>query len=148
VLATARTISCFEFAVRRRATPSGSETQSRFALPTQPTQLRALPDGPIHQRQAFRSFLDVLQGLRGNDNSATKNGIKLSSRASQRSADGQRTGHEINYEGHRMRARIEGGQGKSLTRTGLDWCHRYKRTIEAAPSLEVESANLDGKYAR
>ena len=31
-----RTISCFEFAARRRATPSGSETQSRFAFPHSP----------------------------------------------------------------------------------------------------------------
>jgi hypothetical protein len=68
----------------------------------------------MHQRQAFHSYLDVLQGLRGNDNSATKKGIKLSSRASQRSADGQRTAHEIKYDGHRMRARIDGGQGTSL----------------------------------
>jgi bifunctional non-homologous end joining protein LigD len=31
------------------------------------------------------------------------------------------------------------------TRTGLDWSHRYKRTIEALGSLEVKSAYLDGE---
>ena len=41
-----RSISYFEFAVRRRATPSGSETQSRFALPTQPTQQGHCPTAP------------------------------------------------------------------------------------------------------
>jgi ABC-type uncharacterized transport system substrate-binding protein len=32
-----------------------------------------------------------------------------------------------------------------LTRTGLDWSHRYKRTIEALRSLKVKSAYLDGE---
>jgi bifunctional non-homologous end joining protein LigD len=44
-----------------------------------------------------------------------------------------------------MHARIDGGQGKSLTRTGLDWSRRYKRTIEVPCSLEVKSAYLDGE---
>ena len=44
-----------------------------------------------------------------------------------------------------MRARIDGGQVKPLTRTGLDWSHQYKRTIEALRSLKVKSAYLDGE---
>ena len=44
-----------------------------------------------------------------------------------------------------MRARIDGGQVKSLTRTGLDWSHQYKRTIEALRSLKVKSAYPDGE---
>jgi hypothetical protein len=36
-----------------------------------------------------------------------------------------------------MHARIEEGQVKLLTRTGLDWSHRYRSTIEALPSLEM-----------
>jgi bifunctional non-homologous end joining protein LigD len=32
-----------------------------------------------------------------------------------------------------------------LTRTGLDWSHRYQRTIEALRSLRVTSAYLDGE---
>ena len=39
--------------------------------------------------------------------------------------------HEIKYDGYRMHARIDGGEVKLLTRTGLDWSHRYRRTIEA-----------------
>jgi ATP-dependent DNA ligase len=30
-----------------------------------------------------------------------------------------------------MHARIAGGKATLLTRTGLDWSHRYQRTIEA-----------------
>jgi ATP-dependent DNA ligase len=40
--------------------------------------------------------------------------------------------HEIKYDGYRMHARIDGGQVK--LRTGLDWSHRYRRTIEALRS--------------
>jgi len=44
-----------------------------------------------------------------------------------------------------MQARIDGSQVKLLTRTGLDWSHRYRRTIEALGSLKVKSAYLDGE---
>jgi hypothetical protein len=29
--------------------------------------------------------------------------------------------HKIKYDGYRMHARIDGGQARLLTRTGLDW---------------------------
>jgi ATP-dependent DNA ligase len=44
--------------------------------------------------------------------------------------------HEIKYDGYRMHARIDGDQIKLLTRTGLDWSHRYSRTIDALGSLK------------
>jgi DNA ligase D-like protein (predicted ligase) len=53
--------------------------------------------------------------------------------------------HEIKYDGYRMHARIDGGQIKLLTRTGLDWSHRYRRTIEALRGLKVKSAYIDGE---
>ena len=53
--------------------------------------------------------------------------------------------HEIKYDGYRMHARIDGGQVKLLTRTGLDWSHCYRRTIEALGALKVKSAYLDGE---
>jgi hypothetical protein len=52
---------------------------------------------------------------------------------------------EIKYDGYRMNARIDGGQIKLLTRTGLDWSHRYRSTIEALHSLPVKAAYLDGE---
>ena len=45
----------------------------------------------------------------------------------------------------RMHARIDGRDIKLLTRTGLDWSHRYRRTIEALQDLKVKSAYLDGE---
>jgi len=53
--------------------------------------------------------------------------------------------HEIKYDGYRMHAQIDGDRIQLLTRTGLDWSHRYKRTIEALRSLKVKSAYLDGE---
>ena len=53
--------------------------------------------------------------------------------------------HEIKYDGYRMHARMEGRDIKLLTRTGLDWSHRYRRTIEALRELKVKSAYLDGE---
>jgi bifunctional non-homologous end joining protein LigD len=44
-----------------------------------------------------------------------------------------------------MHARIDGRDIKLLTRTGLDWSRRYRRTIEALRSLKVKSAYLDGE---
>jgi bifunctional non-homologous end joining protein LigD len=53
--------------------------------------------------------------------------------------------HEIKYDGYRMHARIADGQIKLLTRTGLDWSYRYRRTIEALGSFPAKSAYLDGE---
>jgi bifunctional non-homologous end joining protein LigD len=53
--------------------------------------------------------------------------------------------HEIKYDRYRMHARIDGRKAKLLTRTGLDWSHRYRRTIESLGSLKVKSAYLDGE---
>ena len=53
--------------------------------------------------------------------------------------------HEVKYDGYRMHARLEGGRVQLLTRTGLDWSHRYSATIRALRSLPVTTAYLDGE---
>ncbi len=53
--------------------------------------------------------------------------------------------HEIKYDGYRMHARIDGSDIRLLTRTGLDWSHRYQATIAALRALNVQSAYLDGE---
>jgi bifunctional non-homologous end joining protein LigD len=53
--------------------------------------------------------------------------------------------HEIKYDGYRMHARIDRGEIRLLTRTGLDWSHRYRHTIEALRSLPTKAAHLDGE---
>ena len=44
-----------------------------------------------------------------------------------------------------MHARIDGRDIKLLTRTGLDWSHRYRRTIAALRSMRVKTAYLDAE---
>jgi ATP-dependent DNA ligase len=56
--------------------------------------------------------------------------------------------HEIKYDGYRMHARIADGEIKLLTRTGLDWSYRYRRTIEALGSFPAKSAYLTASFAR
>ena len=56
--------------------------------------------------------------------------------------------HEIKYDGYRMHALLDGGRAQLLTRTGLDWSHRYRATIQALSKLPVKSAYLDGDCAR
>ncbi|WP_245486336.1 hypothetical protein [Mesorhizobium sp. M7A.F.Ca.US.010.02.1.1] len=40
---------------------------------------------------------------------------------------------------------VEGGKARAFTRRGYDWSHRYKRMVQAAASLPVKSAILDGE---
>jgi ATP dependent DNA ligase domain len=47
--------------------------------------------------------------------------------------------HEIKYDGYRMHARIDGDDIRLLTRTGLDWTHRYKATIAALRALRTKA---------
>jgi bifunctional non-homologous end joining protein LigD len=59
---------------------------------------------------------------------------------------GERWLHEIKFDGYRLQARIEAGQVTLLTRSGLDWTHKFGDRITAAlRGLPVESALLDGE---
>jgi DNA ligase D-like protein (predicted ligase) len=53
--------------------------------------------------------------------------------------------HEIKLEGYRMAARIDNGYAQLLTRTGLDWTHKYPSAIGALANLNVKTAYLDGE---
>lgn len=54
--------------------------------------------------------------------------------------------HEVKFDGYRTQARIEGGEVKLLTRTGLDWTRRFGKAIAAAfAALPCETALIDGE---
>jgi bifunctional non-homologous end joining protein LigD len=53
--------------------------------------------------------------------------------------------HEIKFDGYRMHARLDHGDVRLLTRTGLDWTKKYPRIAEALRSLPVSQAYLDGE---
>src|SRR6516165_10624962 len=59
--------------------------------------------------------------------------------------DGPQWLHEIKFDGYRMHARFDRGAVRLLTRTGLDWTHKYRAIAAAVASLGVGQAYLDGE---
>jgi ATP-dependent DNA ligase len=55
--------------------------------------------------------------------------------------------HEIKFDGYRMHARLDRGGVKLLTRTGLDWTHKYPAIAKAVAELDARQAYLDGELA-
>ncbi len=53
--------------------------------------------------------------------------------------------HEIKFDGYRMHARLDRGAVRLLTRTGLDWTHKYPEIAAAVTSLPAREAYLDGE---
>jgi ATP-dependent DNA ligase len=53
--------------------------------------------------------------------------------------------HEIKFDGYRMHARLDRGAVRLLTRTGLDWTHKYPAIAEAVASLGARQAYFDGE---
>jgi ATP-dependent DNA ligase len=53
--------------------------------------------------------------------------------------------HEIKFDGYRMHARLDRGAVRLLTRTGLDWTHRYPAIATAISSLPARQAYFDGE---
>jgi ATP-dependent DNA ligase len=43
--------------------------------------------------------------------------------------------HEIKFDGYRMHARLDRGAVRLLTRTGLDWTHKYPAIASAVAML-------------
>jgi len=53
--------------------------------------------------------------------------------------------HEIKFDGYRLHARLDRGAVRLLTRTGLDWTHKYPPIAAAVEALGAERAYLDGE---
>src|SRR5258705_10950224 len=53
--------------------------------------------------------------------------------------------HEIKFDGCRMHALLDHGAVRLLTRTGLDWTHKYPAIAAALASLGATQAYLDGE---
>jgi ATP-dependent DNA ligase len=58
---------------------------------------------------------------------------------------GDRWVHELKYDGYRLHARLDRGELRLFTRTGLDWTPRYQATAEALRRLPADRAYLDGE---
>jgi len=59
--------------------------------------------------------------------------------------DGPEWLHEIKFDGYRMHAWLDRGAVRLLTRTGLDWTHKYPAVAAAVALLPARQAYLDGE---
>src|SRR5260370_20305831 len=59
--------------------------------------------------------------------------------------DGPEWLHEIKFDGYRIHARLDRATVRLLTRTGLDWTHKYPAIAAAIASLPASQAYLDGE---
>ena len=59
--------------------------------------------------------------------------------------EGGEWGHELKWDGYRMHARIDSGNVRLLTRTGLDWTDKYPAIVGALRRLSVKQAYIDGE---
>jgi len=59
--------------------------------------------------------------------------------------DGPEWLHEIKFDGYRMHARLDRGAVQLLTRTGLDWTHKYPFIAAALSVLPANQAYFDGE---
>jgi bifunctional non-homologous end joining protein LigD len=53
--------------------------------------------------------------------------------------EGDQWAHEIKLDGYRMHGRLDRGQVKLLTRTGLDWTEKYPTTAKALRAVSSAS---------
>ncbi len=53
--------------------------------------------------------------------------------------------HEIKFDGYRTMAHIAGGEAKLITRSGLDWTHRFGDLPRAFRPLPCRDAVIDGE---
>jgi hypothetical protein len=51
--------------------------------------------------------------------------------------DGPEWLHEIKFDGYRLHARLDHGAVTLLTRTGLDWTHKYPAIAKAVTALDA-----------
>src|SRR5262244_565276 len=59
--------------------------------------------------------------------------------------DGPEWLHEIKFDGYRMHALLDRGAVRLLTRSGLDWTHKYPAIAAAVAKLPARHAYLDGE---
>ena len=55
--------------------------------------------------------------------------------------------HELKLDGYRIQARKDSGKVQLLTRTGLDWTHRFPAVAQSVAALSVGTVTLDGEVA-
>lgn len=58
---------------------------------------------------------------------------------------GKEWAHELKFDGYRMHARLDRGDVRLLTRTGLDWTSKYPAIAAALNTIPARQVYLDGE---
>src|SRR5271154_1399289 len=58
---------------------------------------------------------------------------------------GDEWAHELKFDGYRMHARLDHGEVRLLTRTGLDWTGKYPAIAAALFTVPAQQAYFDGE---
>lgn len=58
---------------------------------------------------------------------------------------GDRWAHELKHDGYRIHVRLDRGDVRLLTRSGLNWAERYAEIAEAATRIKAKTAYIDGE---
>ena len=58
---------------------------------------------------------------------------------------GDEWAHELKFDGYRMHARLDRGDVRLLTRTGLDWTGKYTAVAAGLKTIPARQAYLDGE---
>jgi DNA ligase D-like protein (predicted ligase) len=53
--------------------------------------------------------------------------------------------HEIKHDGYRTQLIVQRGKARALTRRAFDWSDKYRPIVEAASTISVKSAIIDGE---
>ena len=59
--------------------------------------------------------------------------------------EGERWVHEVKFDGYRTIALIENGRARLLTRTGLDWTHKFQSIADRLSDFPTTTAIVDGE---
>lgn len=59
--------------------------------------------------------------------------------------EGERWVHEVKFDGYRTMALIENGAVRLLTRTGLDWTHKFQSIADRLSDFPATTAIIDGE---
>src|SRR5215831_1041725 len=101
---------------------------------------------PEIDRGCGRSCLTTAQDRRPQDATALPSWIKPQlTKLVDQAPEGLEWLHELKFDGYRMHPRLDRGTVRLLTRTGLDWTHKYSGITAAVASLPARQAYLDGE---
>ncbi|MBS0479602.1 MAG: DNA ligase D [Proteobacteria bacterium] len=140
---TGRTMA--DIAAGKKAKELASWTKQRAAAKQSSSPPRKR--GPTSQPSNVREGREMGSHFRGNDGNKKLPSFREPQLCTLVDSVPTGTGwiHEVKYDGYRVLIAVGGGKVKLYTRKGLDWTDKFPGIAEAAATLPVGSALIDGE---